>query len=112
MDILIESSLDGASSDWRQQAEHRVRAVLRRMQGQVQQARIRLRDVNGPKGGVDKRCQIQLVTDGHGTLVVEASDVHELGAFNRALQRASQALTRRWQRRRKAPRPSAPLVFA
>ena len=49
MNVLIESSRSGEPQVWRQQVEQRVRLVLQRLQGQVQQARISLRDINGPK---------------------------------------------------------------
>ena len=104
MNILIESSRSGEPQVWRQQVEGRVRLVLHRLQGQVQQARISLRDINGPRGGVDKQCQILLTTAGHGQLVVVSRAEHAQGALNQALQRAMHALTRSWQRRRRPMR--------
>jgi hypothetical protein len=106
MNILIESSRSGESKDWRPVAEQRVRSVLHRLQGQVQQARVSLRDINGPKGGVDKECQITLTTDGHGTLVIVSKAEHVQGALNLALQRATHALARLWQRKRRPTRQS------
>ncbi len=104
MNILIESPRSGAVPDWRRTVEQRVRLVLRRLQGQVQQARVTLSDVNGPRGGVDKQCQILLTTAGHGQLVVVSRAEHVQGALNQALQRAMHALTRSWQRRRRPMR--------
>lgn len=106
MNVLIESSRSGESKDWRPMAEQRVRSVLRRLQGQVQQARVSLRDINGPKGGVDKECQITLTTDGHGTLVIVSKGEHVQGALNQALQRATHTLARLWQRKRRPARQS------
>lgn len=107
MNISIESSRSGEAGEWRGKAEQRVRLVLRRLQGQVQQARVSLRDINGPRGGVDKQCQILLTTAGHGQLVVVSRAEHAQGALNQALQRAMQALTRSWQRKRRPPRQTA-----
>lgn len=104
MNVLIESSRSGESPNWRPMAEQRVRSVLRRLQGQVQQARVSLRDINGPKGGVDKECQITLTTDGHGTLVIVSKGEHVHGALNHALQRAAHVLARVWQRKRRPDR--------
>ena len=104
MNILIESSRSGEPQVWRQQVEQRVRLVLHRLQGQVQQARISLRDINGPKGGVDKQCQIMLTTAGHGTLVIVSKAEHAQGALNQALQRATHTLARLWQRKRRPMR--------
>jgi len=104
MNIVIESSRSGAAPDWRRTVEQRVRLALHRLQGQVQQARISLRDINGPRGGVDKQCQILLTTAGHGQLVIVSRAEHAQGALNQALQRAMHALTRSSQRRRRPMR--------
>ncbi|MEO0004258.1 MAG: hypothetical protein RLZZ22_1950 [Pseudomonadota bacterium] len=109
MNVLIESSRSGEPQVWRQQVEQRVRSVLFRLQGQVQQARISLRDINGPKGGVDKQCQIMLTTAGHGQLVIVAKAEHAQGALHQALQRATHALARLWQRKRRPGRQVKPV---
>jgi len=109
MNILIESSRSGEPKDWRPMVERRVRLALKRLQAQVQQARISLRDINGPKGGADKQCQIMLTTAGHGSLVIVSRAEHAQGALNQALQRAAHALARLWQRKRRpvrGPKPS------
>lgn len=108
MNILIESSRSGESKDWRPVAEQRVRSVLHRLQGQVQQARVSLRDINGPKGGVDKQCQIMLTTAGYGQLVIVSKAEDAQGALNQALQRATHSLARLWQRKRRPARHADP----
>ncbi|MEN9903551.1 MAG: hypothetical protein RLZZ555_116 [Pseudomonadota bacterium] len=104
MQIVIESSRSGEPRDWRLLVERRVRLALQRLQGQVQLARISLRDINGPKGGVDKQCQVLLTTAGHGQVVIVSRAEHAQGALNQALQRASHALARMWQRKRRPAR--------
>ena len=109
MNIVIESSRSGEPKDWRQTVEQRVRLALQRLQSQVRQARISLRDVNGPKGGADKQCQIMLTTAGHGRLVIVSRAEHAQGALNQALQGATHTLARMWQRKRRparGPKPS------
>ena len=39
----------------------------------VPRARVQLSDVNGPRGGVDKRCQVELRTAGTGTVVINSA---------------------------------------
>ena len=84
----------------RRLAERRLRFVTRRLRWLVPQARIQLIDINGPRGGVDKRCQVELRTSGAGTIVVTAVARHWHEALDRALGRASRALLRAWRRAR------------
>ena len=111
MHILIESPpAQSAPADlqaWRGIAERRLRFAMRRLRSEVLQAHVRLVDVNGPRGGVDQRCQIQLTTDGLGTVVVHATRRHPVQALEAALKRATTALVRQWQKQRRTLRQSA-----
>lgn len=102
--IRVETPNDDLSAATRLRVEERVRFVLRRLRMQVMQVHVRLRDINGPRGGVDQSCQITLATDQHGTLVVQAVQNQALGALEVALKRASAALVRAWQRQRRPVR--------
>ncbi len=97
---LIFETRDPQAQRWRARAERRLRFVLRRLNGLVPRARIRLSDLNGPRGGVDKRCQVELHTTGVGTVVVTAVATHWPAALDRALARAGRALLRAWRRSR------------
>lgn len=102
--IRVETPSDDLSTETRLRVEERVRFVLRRLRMQVMQVHVRLRDINGPRGGVDQSCQITLATDQHGTLVVQAVQSQAMGALEVALKRASGALVRAWQRQRRPVR--------
>lgn len=104
MQIRVETVRDDLTTDTRQRVEERVRFVMRRMRAQVMQVHVRLCDINGPRGGVDQRCQITLATDQHGTLVVHAVQRQAMGALELALKRAAGALVRAWQRQRRPVR--------
>lgn len=97
MQVVFESR-DGAASPWRATAERRLRFVLRRLGWLVPMARIRMDDINGPRGGVDKRCQVELRTAGLGPVVVTAVSRHWRDALDRALARAAKVLLRHWRR--------------
>lgn len=86
-----------ALRDW---ADHRVRVVLRRLSWLVPRVRVSLSDVNGPHGGIDKRCQVELRTGlGHPVVITSlASDWRQ--ALDNALARAVHTLRRAWQRQR------------
>ncbi|WP_396269655.1 HPF/RaiA family ribosome-associated protein [Ideonella sp.] len=78
--------------------EHRVRFALRRVRWRVPRAEVQMSDVNGPRGGVDKRCLVELRTDGSGTVVVTAVARDWRTALDNALARATRFLMRLWQR--------------
>lgn len=61
---------------------------------------VRLTDINGPKGGRDKRCQIQVVLPGLADTVVEHTAANLYAAIDRAAERASQSVDRKLNRRR------------
>ncbi len=84
---------------WRETAEHRVRFALRRLRGKVQQVHVRLRDLNGPRGGPDQVCQVSIVTEGQGTLVASAVAAHPRQALEAALQAIVMTLVRKLKRR-------------
>ncbi len=112
MHVLFESrDPDGAQQ--RTVAEQRVRFVMRRLSWLVPRARVQLTDVNGPRGGVDKRCQVELKTDLAGTVVITALARDWRTALDQALSRAARALRRVWQRgqrhQRTAPRLARPV---
>lgn len=56
MHVLFESR-DPEGAQLRELAVRRVRFVMRRLAWLVPRAKVQLTDVNGPRGGVDKRCQ-------------------------------------------------------
>lgn len=99
MHVIFESP-DPAAAPLRSLAVRRTRFAMRRLRWLVPQVRVRMVDVNGPRGGVDKRCQIELHTDGAGRIVVTAMARHWREALDRALMRAGRTLLRAWRRTR------------
>lgn len=92
---------------WRESTERRVRFVLRRLRGKVQQVHVRLRDLNGRRGGPDQVCQVSIVTEGQGTLVACAVGAHPRQALDAALQGVTTSLVRNFKRRQQTARPGA-----
>lgn len=93
MQVFFKSR-DANAAALRGLAERRLRFVLRRLVSHVPRAEVQLSDVNGPRGGVDKRCQLELKTDGSGTVVVSAVAHDWRTALNDALARAARLLMR------------------
>jgi hypothetical protein len=84
--------------DLRDLTERRVRFVLRRLEWLVPRAEVHLSDVNGGRGGIDKRCQVELRTDGAGSVVVTSMAREWRTALDNALARAARSLLRSWRR--------------
>jgi len=98
MQVLFKSRHPQAT-ELRDLTEHRVRFVLRRLGWLVPRAEVQMSDVNGPRGGIDKRCQVELKTNGAGSVVVASVANDWRTALDNALARASRFLVRLWRRR-------------
>ncbi len=76
----------------------RTRFVMRRIEWMVPRASLVLDDVNGPRGGVDKRCVVELRAAGVAPVVVTSVARDWRSALDAALARAARVLLRQWQR--------------
>lgn len=97
MQVLFKSRHPQAA-EMRDLAQQHLRFVLRRLSWLVPQATVSLSDVNGPRGGIDKRCQIELRTDGGGTAVITSVAADWRTAIDNAVSRAARILMRLWRR--------------
>ena len=97
MKVLFKAR-DPQASELRDLTERRVRFVLRRLGWLVPRAEVHLSDVNGGRGGIDKRCQVKLNTDGAGSVVVTSVANEWRTALDKALARAARSLMRLWRR--------------
>lgn len=86
-------------------ATRRARFVMRRLCWLVQRVRIMLSDVNGARGGIDKRCHVEMRTLTGSTVVVVAMATNWHAAVDLALDRASRTLLRSWRRMQQQQRP-------
>lgn len=106
MRVIFQSN-DPQAKQLRDTAEERMQFVMRRLHWQVPTAVVKLHDVNGPQGGVDKRCRVELKTSATSTLVITAMSSDWRTAMEQALQRSQQTLLRAWQRKRASEQPRA-----
>ena len=106
MQVIFESP-DPQANRLRTLTERRVRQALKRLAWLTPRVRVHLSDINGPRGGIDKRCQIELLTDGGKPVVVTSLARDWLSALQSALTRATRSLLHNWPRSRKQ-QPSTP----
>lgn len=106
MQVIFESRTAEAST-LREVAIKRVRFALRRLSVLVPRAKVLLSDENGPKGGIDKRCQVELTTDNSEKLVIYSLASDWRTALDLSLGRATRALTRNIKRAQRPVRGRA-----
>jgi len=86
----------------RDHALKRLDAVLTRFGDRVSAVAVRLGDVNGTRGGIDKRCHLEAALPGAAAVVVEHTDKDLYEAINQATGRLKRALGRQVGRDRSA----------
>ncbi|MDX1253120.1 MAG: HPF/RaiA family ribosome-associated protein [Gammaproteobacteria bacterium] len=84
----------------RTHVEQRLRFALTRFQNRVARVAVHLSDVNGPRGGVDKHCQLQVRLRGLPDIVVKDTEADLYVAVGRATERAGRTLARYLRRAR------------
>jgi putative sigma-54 modulation protein len=91
----------------REHAERRLQFALGWADRNVRSVSVRLSDVNGPRGGNDKRCQIKIPLAGGPAVVIEDARKDLYVAIDRAAERTERTLARRLGRLREH-RPTRP----
>ena len=97
--------VDGVTldDDDRVYIRRRLGEMLGKYATSIERVTVRLRDVNGPRGGVDLMCRIKVVLSDLPSLVVEHQAASFRPAFTKALAGMEQAVRRTVQRRRTRP---------
>lgn len=95
MDIKIRAQNIEMSEALRHYVERRVGFTLRPFRRTLGGVVVRLSDLNGPRGGVDKRCRITAIQYPAGALLVQATDVDLYAAIDRAAHRLERTIGRR-----------------
>lgn len=95
MKIDIRMATKRDSLALRQFAEHALTHKMGSRAEGIRCARIRLQDVNGPRGGVDKICRIRLEVAGRGDVSVSGEATGWYEAVTIAVINARTALDRR-----------------
>lgn len=80
--------------------EGRIKLSLATASDRIDAVSVRLADINGSRGGIDKRCRIVMGLRPLRTLVVQAVDLDLYAAVDAAASRAKEAVWRHIKRRR------------
>lgn len=84
----------------RRHAERRLHFALACCDNQIQRVVMRLSDINGPRGGADKRCRLHIVLSGLSDVVIEDTEANLYVAIDRATNRAGRTLIRKIARKK------------
>jgi ribosome-associated translation inhibitor RaiA len=98
MRIDIQSRGFALTEALRAQADRRLRIALGSVSGHVRQLAIRLADINGPRGGVDKRCTLRAQVEGAPAVVIEHRDADLYVAIDLAASRLRRTVARRLEK--------------
>lgn len=82
----------------RSHIERRVVFALGRFQSRIYRVTVRLQDVNGPRGGVDKGCRLSVELSGGGSQHVEERSSDLFIAVDGAVDRAARVVEREFSR--------------
>jgi putative sigma-54 modulation protein len=110
MKIEIQARQVSLTRGLRGYAEHRVRLALTRFDERIMKVSLWLTDVNGPKGGKDKNCQLQITMAGKPDVVIEETRENLYLAINIAIERAGQTVVRKLDRQRTRAKRSTQML--
>lgn len=60
----------------------------------IRKVTVRLSDINGPRGGTDKRCQLVVTLENMPSVVIEDTESNLYTAIDRAVERAGRTVSR------------------
>ncbi len=95
MQISIRSRNFSLTDALRNHASKRLRFALSRCSDHIRRVVMQLSDINGPRGGIDKRCQLRLVLDGMPDVIINDVEADMYTAIDRAADRAGRTLARK-----------------
>ena len=106
MQIDIQARGFKLTEGLREYVERRLSFVFASTRRSVRRISVRLSDENGPRGGDDMRCRMQVSLAAAPSVVIEDTETSLYVAIDRAADRIGRAVARRLERARKSRRIS------
>ena len=110
MQIDIQARNFSLTDALRSHAERRLCFAMTCCDDRIQRVVMRLSDINGPRGGADKRCHLQVVLAGLSDVVIEDIEADLYVAIDRACDRAGRTVVRKISRQQTLLRQGRPPV--
>jgi putative sigma-54 modulation protein len=98
MELAINASNIEMSKETISQIKEKSRKVFARISDYILAVKLTIEDVNGPKGGIDKKCVVVVHCYGMPTVVASNNQQSSVGAVNLALTKARTALIKKIKR--------------
>jgi len=108
MKIHVRSKQLAVDEALRRHIERRLEFSLGRFAHRIMRVTVQLSDVNGPRGGEDKVCRIEVRLRPAGTVYVEDRDADLVVTVDRAADRTGRSVARALQRARELDRRIRP----
>ena len=100
MIVDIQSRPFSLTQPLRHYVRKKIQSSIEARSEDIQRIDIRLSDINGPHGGIDKRCHLHLVIPQLKDIVIEDTRENLYHAIDRAIARARTVLDRKLSRKR------------
>lgn len=98
MQIDIQTFRLAIAPEHRELIRRRASFALSRLQARIARVEVRLSDINGSRGGVDKQCRVMVTLTNGPAAVVEDLDADLPTLIDRALARAGRVAAKRVER--------------
>ena len=95
MQIALQADGFSLTDALEKHVQDRLRFTFSRVAGRVRRILVTLSDINGPRGGVDKSCLIEVRLDGLSSIVIQDVQADLYTAIDRAAGRAARSVLRR-----------------
>lgn len=110
MQVHMVSPQFSLTPSLREYLERRLRNAFAPLGGKIAEIAVRLRDLNGPRGGRDMQCQVSVSMPGMPAVVIREVQENMYNAIDRAVKRAAYRVSRLASRPRLARRQVLPLT--
>ncbi len=100
MKLVISTNNVNLDDTLRKHIEQRIYFAFSRFSPRISRVSVMAEEINGPCGGIDKRCRIVVKLDRSRELTVVGTDTNMSAAVSTVVARAGRAVQRELERRR------------
>ena len=98
MIVSVTSTIEHLNPQVREAIELRMSSTLARFAQRIARVSVTVVDENGPRGGVDKLCRVNMLMPGVGTITTTARHEKLMAAVSDAARRARRIVVTKMQR--------------